>query len=209
MKSLSLKAILVLGLGLAIVPVAVSRVKDTPHKLDGTNGVTVAHNEVCRPCHTPHNAIKGVEPIWNHTLSTATWTIDDDADLTSINSSSSRLCLSCHDGTVALDSYGGAKGNVFINNGVVGGKNLGTDLTTSHPIGVVYNKDNHGFNLPDANGAIVDKLTPAGQSAQLEDGKVQCGSCHYAHGSRAPYGMFLRVDNTGSQLCMTCHTGPG
>ena len=70
--------------------------------------------------------------------------------------------------------------------------------------------DNRGFNIPDASGNVRDAVvTPAGQSAHVEDGKVQCGSCHYAHGSRASYGMFLRVDNTGSALCMTCHTGPG
>ncbi|MCA8960628.1 MAG: hypothetical protein KDC38_08955, partial [Planctomycetes bacterium] len=51
--------------------------------------------------------------------------------------------------------------------------------------------------------------TPAGSSAHLEDGRVQCVSCHFAHGSRAAYGMFLRVDNTGSALCMTCHLAPG
>jgi predicted CXXCH cytochrome family protein len=183
-----------------------SRVKDTPHNLHGKNGISVPNAEVCRPCHTPHNASTEVGYLWNHTLSTATWTLYEGADSASIMSSSSRLCLSCHDGTVALDSYGGASGSIFID----GRDNLGTDLTTSHPIGIDYPTSANSYNQPDANGNITDPVeTPAGQSAHLEDGKVQCASCHFAHGSRAPYGMFLRVDNTGSALCMTCHRSPG
>src|SRR5438477_4520501 len=41
-----------------------------------------AQNQICLPCHTPHNAIvrdaNGVPvggPLWNHTLSTATYTL--------------------------------------------------------------------------------------------------------------------------------------
>jgi len=184
--------------------ICLARVKDTPHNLNNYPGVAVPHNEVCRPCHTPHNAQVNVHPIWNHSLSNTTWTLHDGADAGSLLSSSSRLCLGCHDGSVALDSFGGATGSTFIS----GRKNLGTDLTTSHPVGVSY-PTTSGFNQPDANGKIVDVLTPAGQYAGLVDGKVQCVSCHYAHGSRASYGMFLRVDNTGSALCMTCHKSPG
>lgn len=203
----TLRIVLAIGLAMAVLPmVGYGRVKDTPHKLTGTNGVTVTHDEVCRPCHTPHNASTEVGYLWNHALSTATWTLFQDADLNSVMSSSSRLCLSCHDGTVAIDSYGGATGTVKL----TGTKNLGTDLTLSHPIGVEYPTSTR-YNQPDpVTGQIRDPVeTPAGQSAVLEEGKVQCGSCHYAHGSRAAYGMFLRVDNTGSALCMTCHIGPG
>lgn len=202
------RSIIWIGLCAALVlPLALqSRVKDTPHKLTGTNGVAVPNQEVCRPCHTPHNASTEVGYLWNHQLSTATWTLFDDADPASVNSSSSRLCLSCHDGTVAIDSYGGLNGTVFLS----GKKNLGTNLTTTHPIGVAYPTNANQYNQPDATGAIRDAVeTPAGQSAGLEDGKIQCASCHFAHGSRAAYGMFLRVDNTGSALCMTCHRAPG
>ena len=110
---------------------------------------------------------------------------------------------------MAIDSYGGMTGTVFMGT-ISPRKNLGTNLTNTHPIGVLYPTSTR-YNQPDAvTGNIVDPVeTPAGQSAHLEDGRVQCTSCHYAHGSRAAYGMFLRVDNTGSALCMTCHIGPG
>jgi predicted CXXCH cytochrome family protein len=184
-----------------------SRVKDTPHNLNN-QGIAVPNQEVCRPCHAPHNASTEVGYLWNHELSPGGWTLNSDADPNSVMSSSSRLCLSCHDGSVAIDSYGGASGTRYIG----GTENLGSDLTNDHPIGVLYPTTGTRYNLADANGNVADSdplITPVGQSAHIENGRVQCASCHYAHGTRAAYGMFLRVDNVGSKLCMTCHRGPG
>lgn len=210
------RVVVVVGAALVAVMfplLSIGRVKDTPHNLNIGNGITVPNQEVCRPCHAPHNANIEIGFLWNHALTEGNWTLHEDADPASVLSSSSRLCLSCHDGTVALDSFGGITGNILID----GRDNLGTDLRTSHPIGVDYPTSTR-YNQPDpTTGQIVDPVeTPAGQYAKLEDGKVQCSSCHYAHGSRMgvtpglPGGrMFLRVDNTGSALCMTCHIGPG
>lgn len=202
----AIRMFIVVAVGLGLLPLAVeSRVKDTPHRITGTNGIAVPNEEVCRPCHTPHNASTEIGFLWNHALSNGGWTLYADADSASVFSSSSRLCLSCHDGTVAIDSYGGVTGSVFMS----GNDNLGTNLTNMHPIGVSY-PTSARYNQPDAQGHIVDSIeTPTGQYAELEDGRIQCASCHLAHGSRAAYGMFLRVDNTGSKLCMTCHVGPG
>ncbi|MBZ0172437.1 MAG: hypothetical protein K8E66_08665, partial [Phycisphaerales bacterium] len=88
--------------------------------------------EICKPCHTPHFAMPGILRLWNHELTTANYTLHagagtavDDFDIRS------RLCLSCHDGTVALDSFGGQNGSSFISVG----QNLGTDFTDDHPVG--------------------------------------------------------------------------
>jgi predicted CXXCH cytochrome family protein len=202
----SLKMFIVVAVGLGLLPLAVeSRVKDTPHRITGTNGVAVPNQEVCRPCHTPHNASTEIGFLWNHALSGGGWTLFADADANSVFSSSSRLCLSCHDGTVAIDSYGGVTGTSFMS----GDENLGTNLTNSHPIGVTYPTTGTRYNLA-LNGRISDSIeTPPGQYATLENGRIQCSSCHRAHSSNAAYGMFLRVDNTESKLCMTCHVSPG
>jgi predicted CXXCH cytochrome family protein len=183
---------------------AVSQVKWTPHNLSATNGIAIPNQEVCRPCHTPHNASSEVGYLWNHELSAGSWTLHDNADQGSLMNGHSRLCLSCHDATIALDSYGGLTGTNYVSGSV----NLGSDLSNDHPVGVAYPPPTqYGYNQPDTDGHIVSAETPSGSYAKLaEDGTVQCTSCHYAHGSKADYGMFLRVDNTGSALCMTCHT---
>jgi hypothetical protein len=206
--------LIAVGVAVMYPLVGVGRVKDTAHNLNGRNGIVVPNGEVCRPCHAPHNTNVAAGFLWNHQLSAGNWTLWEGADAASVMSSSSRLCLSCHDGTVAVDNYGGVtNGSIFMD----GRDNLGTDLRSSHPIGVEYPTGTR-YNQPDATtGQIRDPIeTPAGQACVLEEGTVQCASCHYAHGSRmnvsttTPGGtMFLRVDNTGSKLCMTCHVGPG
>jgi len=34
---------------------------------------------------------------------------------------------------------------------------------------------------------------------------VECSSCHDVHNGTG-FGALLKVDNAGSQLCLTCHT---
>src|SRR5215216_5162445 len=80
-------------------------------------------NQICKPCHTPHNAdVSLTGRIWAHTMSTAQYTYHggtvsgfndkstsrDAASVTKQQTdmdNATRLCLSCHDGTVALDSF--------------------------------------------------------------------------------------------------------
>src|SRR4051812_41640981 len=67
----------------------------------------VTESEVCIFCHTPHRA--GQSPLWNHTLSAATY-IPYSSSTTKAAigqpTGASKLCLSCHDGTVALGMAG-------------------------------------------------------------------------------------------------------
>ena len=44
------------------------RVSNTPHNLNNYAGVTLPGQQVCLPCHTPHNALKYGEDgvLWNH-----------------------------------------------------------------------------------------------------------------------------------------------
>lgn len=97
-----------------------SRVSDVTHTkhnlgLTGPGPVTVDPTkewmvEVCVFCHTPHGATLGARPLWNRALSTATYTpyAATSLDATYIQGvlgqpgGSSKLCLSCHDGTLAI-----------------------------------------------------------------------------------------------------------
>ena len=60
--------------------------------------------DICIFCHAPHNTT-GVGPLWNHALSAATYTPYSSSTLKATvgqPTGASKLCLSCHDGTVAL-----------------------------------------------------------------------------------------------------------
>ncbi len=68
-------------------------------------------NQTCVFCHTPHSASKAVDgaPLWNHSISSATYSVlgpplPTESRLTTPGQpdGSSKLCLGCHDGTVAL-----------------------------------------------------------------------------------------------------------
>src|SRR6266571_117937 len=89
---------------------------------------------VCSTCHTPHHADSTVVPLWSHATTVAAFTMYNNANVTAANlqapvdaqpAGPSKACLSCHDGTVAINTYGGTtKGSaVYITNGAA----IGTD----------------------------------------------------------------------------------
>ena len=109
-----------------------------------------------------------------------------------------KLCLSCHDGTVALDSYSRMTGTTTIGT-------VRTDRRSSHPISMTYDSA-----LATADGTLFDpvtKTTSLGGTVEvdlLRLGKVQCTSCHDVH-NRYDNEYLLRINNAGSALCITCH----
>ena len=124
-------------------------------------------NQFCLPCHVPHKgAAADAGPLFNHQLTTATFTRHTQ---TVTLTGSSKLCMSCHDGVTAIGNYG-----TITNMGDVmsSSANLGTILDDDHPISIDYPVD--GSWSLEAR-ADVDPMF-------LEENKVECGSCHYAHG---------------------------
>ena len=109
-------------------------IQGTAHDLSAVSG-----GKVCGFCHTPHRAIAQT-PLWNHSLSTAVYKIYESSSLEADvgqPTGSSKLCLSCHDGTIALDQTvtGSSGGSTFIEPGAA---NLGTDLSDDHPISIFW-----------------------------------------------------------------------
>ena len=153
----------------------------------------------CQFCHTPHAALPGT-PLWNHQLSDQTyeiyWSTSLDADVGQ-PTGSSKLCLSCHDGTVALEATvrNGGSGSTFM---PPGSSNLGTDLSDDHPISFVYSAD---LTNKDPQIALSDTLPDEFHLDQY--GEMQCSTCHDAHDNT--FGNFLVVSNVGSNLCVQCH----
>lgn len=169
--------------------------------------------EICKPCHTPHFA-DDIGYLWAHELSTATYTLFDGTTSSAGGVDEldkySRMCLSCHDGTVALNSFHNGGGTpVFIGSG----DNLGTDLSNDHPIGntAVYPVAGSGrFNAATLAPIGIYGFGP-GFFPEVplfpfdgNDGVVSCSTCHDPHG-KVGIDNLLRRDNAASALCLTCH----
>jgi predicted CXXCH cytochrome family protein len=201
MKSkLIIAALAIAGMGIS----AIAGIEGSAHdfKDDSWSG-----GEICVVCHTPHGASVSLSgPLWNRGATTnATFTMYTNpntlnADMTGQPGAQSLACLSCHDGSVALDSFGGSTtGDTYIaSSHNVGG---GGSLANEHPIGFTYDSD-----LATADGSLHDPaLTASNIVATLLFGeKVECASCHDVHND-LEYASLLRVDNAGSGLCLTCH----
>lgn len=155
--------------------------------------------QICIFCHAPHNNAGGT-PLWNHAPTAATFTLYSSSTLNSTQAQPagvSKLCLSCHDGSVAIDSYGTRTGTTNI----TGDALLGTDLSNDHPIGFTYDAA-----LATADGGLV---TPSSASlvvanVPLYSAKLECASCHDVHNSAGIAGL-LRTTNAASALCLKCH----
>ena len=184
--------------------------------------VATSTTEICVFCHTPHFPQPST-PLWNKQDPGNTYTIYTTGTITSNTlgqpTGSSRLCLSCHDGTIAIGSLLNAPGAVLAQTlnmlGVEPGTgvlistsaaNVETDLSNDHPISFSYSSSypaNSEIKDPGANDA---NIAPA---VLDKGGNVQCTSCHDAH-SRI-YPKFLRTalapepSNYGAQLCSLCH----
>jgi predicted CXXCH cytochrome family protein len=160
--------------------------------------------ETCIFCHAPHTAVPG-QPLWNRHLPKLVYTPYSSSSMQAKPgqpTGSSKLCLSCHDGTIALGAL--ASGQVLVGSfGKVKGRpNLGTDLSDDHPISFVYDA-----TLAAEDGELVhpDMLTG---SVKLDiNGEMQCMSCHDAHTD--DFGNFLLEDPKFSALCNRCHAKRG
>jgi predicted CXXCH cytochrome family protein len=166
------------------------------------------YGEVCVYCHTPHGGGTQNAPLWNRSFSAATYQMYDNRYSSTIDmtvdpspTGVSMACLSCHDGTIGLDVItnppNGYTGGPAIGTTLPGGgfTLLGTDLRNDHPVSITYD------NTADTKFNPAASVTAAG--LVLYSGKVQCGTCHNPH--TAQNRPFLRLSNSGSSLCLTCH----
>ncbi len=169
----------------------------------GAGPVRSSVDEVCIFCHTPHDN-NPATPQWGHALSTGvTYTVYTSSTMVApvgLPTGSTKLCLSCHDGTVAIGSTV-SRGRlpmvgVDAKGRLTGAGVLGTDLSDDHPVSFT----------PVTGPEIV--LPPPGDPVKLDaDGMLHCSACHDPHREdRDPIAQkFLVKSNSGSALCLTCH----
>lgn len=221
---------------LAVWPVSaekISDVRNTRHNLSSSGPGTVkatTETQVCVFCHTPHAGTQEADPtapplpLWNRRLSGHTYTGTElyrssSLDALSVQASldqpggSSKLCLSCHDGTLAIGNVnvlnGQANASIAMQGTGAGGvmpsgvgdttgftRKLGVDLSNDHPISVTFNTA-----LANRDG----ELRPV-------DGNQRWPADGSTLGVRAPgYKPKVPLEPTGGVLregqvqCATCH----
>ncbi|MFQ5591586.1 MAG: hypothetical protein ACE5HE_10520 [Phycisphaerae bacterium] len=174
---------------------------NTPHNLNNYPGISLPGNQVCLPCHTPHNALLAGDEnvLWNHAETGETFVMYKST--AGQPEGPSKMCLSCHDGVTAIDNYGGTGGTGIV---ITGNAAIGTDLSNDHPIGIEYPtasptefRDPATFAPGVGGGPGVQLVTIGG----LE--RVECTSCHNVHNNGL--GTFLRVPLQESYICLQCH----
>ncbi|MBL8747079.1 MAG: hypothetical protein JNK58_12085 [Phycisphaerae bacterium] len=178
-----------------------------PHDLSAGNIGAIraaTEDQVCIFCHTPHNA-SPVGALWNRSLSPQAYTVYTSRALDAVPgqpTGSSKLCLSCHDGTIALGNILSRNLPIQMSGGITtlppGKSNLGTDLRDDHPISFAFDS-----TLSARDGSLRD---PGGLPHEIRldvNRELQCTACHNAHNNA--FGKFLVMRNTNSELCISCH----
>jgi len=179
----------------------------------------LGETEICKFCHIPHNAVVAV-PLWSRELSRAEYQVpsvrsgDGRRSAGHQPDGASRLCLSCHDGTVALGDIGREPRRTAMTGAQRLGPGrrgyLGTDLSGSHPISFVVPAGD--FDVDDGERDM--GLRPLGQATRgagvrLDaQGKMQCTTCHDPHSDRYyQEGSVPRfwVSPTQEEVCLSCH----
>lgn len=155
----------------------------------------------CNTCHVAHDSSSDLDvPLWNPALAGTTLVNDYqsptlDAELQPFDGTS-RLCLSCHDGS-SPDIVAGSASHL-------------TSAAQSHPVSFVY------------DSALAMKDGELRDPGELEVGvldansRMQCSSCHDVHANPVEPNKSLRwawagrtADpagmRTNTQFCRTCH----
>ena len=211
--------LLVLGAGWVS---ARDSVVSTVHNLSSTGPGEVRsldEKQVCKFCHIPHNEVS-VQPLWARPLSQATYEVPDlrssgVASPAPQPDGSSRLCLSCHDGTIALgESRRGGRGASMVGfSRLSPGRRgfIGTDLSGHHPISFVLPEGDRVENGLSDSDMTLNSLQAIRADREVKidaEGKMQCNSCHDPHSDnnyvpdRVPR---FWVKKTVDEVCLTCH----
>ena len=209
---------------MAAAAIAFGGVAETVHNLSVSGPGTVkspTETQICIFCHSPHNASPDA-PLWNHSLSAVSnyqmpWSSGmvayPSASAAPQPDGSSKLCLSCHDGTIALGAVGGSTTPIAVTGGptmpTTAPGYLGTDLSGSHPISIVYNDALAAAHNAAGGMPLLLPSTRNDPAVKLDAlQKIQCTTCHDPHDdSNYQPGVVphFYVKSTWSGVCQSCH----
>ncbi len=164
-----------------------------------------SETEVCVFCHIPHGSGEHgnarPDPTARYELYASSTLA---AEVPGAPDGATRICLSCHDGTIAVGQT--RRRRIAVERLTSDGRlppghaaNLGTDLRRTHPVSIRPPRTSKIRPLPATDAVHLDR-----------GGKVQCTSCHDPH-RESPDGVerkFLVKSNRSSAICASCHEVP-
>jgi hypothetical protein len=187
---------------------------------------------VCVFCHTPHNAAPGAGMLWSRQLNTAisglapyTWTAPANQDIPQDLDplvGPSRLCMTCHDGVIAIDPHGGTMPKEDV---------ISKELNFTHPIGFRYDdamrvrgvkelvdKEQHFAtaiqisDVPGQRNVITRNARYRIKDVLYEGAIMTCSTCHDVHNKNNVipdqghnYNFLLWAKEEQSLICLSCH----
>lgn len=196
--------------------ISYSQILQSKHNLSVSGPGTIkasSEQEVCKFCHLPHRNVK-VVPLWDHNLSSVNYSQYTSSTFSASYKAqypnlSSKLCLSCHDGTIAIGST--STGSISVSGAGkldpdqslsssatsnIGGSG-GGNLIDDHPISI---------GLPHFNA---NQYNCIGCHYPRPNNKVpmECARCHDPHNESKDVvtKKFLKKSNSSSALCLDCH----
>ena len=234
-KVLALSVVLCLIVaGVALATVVSSKHDMRPATLGAYKAVGAATSQVCVFCHHPHRGASTVSTVllWNisdtaNTYNTygptptsgngAAGTIGGQTG-TNTETQYTLLCLGCHDGAGATNSWvqpNAADGTLGSMVAVGGAANLGSTLEDDHPVdflytdayGAGYKGSGAGDIKPNTGNFVIGAVTST--SYPLFSTTMQCATCHDVHNGQSPLVQFMRGGSTNvianSGICRDCH----
>lgn len=170
---------------------------------------SASEDRICIFCHTIGRSKMRFRFLWNRKSTTVHYTPYKSSTLharVGQPTGASRVCLSCHDGTIALGALVSEQKEIPFKGGLrfmpPGPTRLGTDLSDDHPISFVYDS-----RLSAAKRELKDPSMLPAETQLDKTGQMQCTACHDPHDDT--FGKFLVLSNQYSGLCTACHEKEG
>lgn len=179
---------------------------DSLHNLSASGPGTVkaaSQTEICIFCHIPHNARSDIAYLWNRQDPAGPYTPYHSSTLKAAvgqPTGTSRLCLSCHDGSIAPGAVLSQPVPMVFAATLSGrASDLGTNLADDHPISFDYVSA-----AMQSDSQLVSAVSLPSAIRLDINGQMQCTACHNPHNDQ--FGKFLVMSNLGAGLCTSCHS---